>query len=780
MKPVKINRIIRSLCLLLTVAILASSPIVVKSQTQYVTSDGVVATDNSRTVITIVESDIGVELRVMMIGQVLTSGLTCPVTFDASVLTLSDETFTASVTTNFLSAVTAYVKLDPKCVSTYPAFIAMAASMSDLSPGGAPSGGKYFVSNAARSGGTGITNCINLNPGELFPVYSIYFKKNTPGLPFQKQNIGFYANSTIPRVFPSWTLIPLTIGYIAGSPAQTVEILPELFTFRSPSSVETDPVSNIATMGATLNATFSRGDFGLANDMIVSQMGSSANTGRINWDNISFNGFIYTTTDATVTINDISNQISINGTEYSFPTSATIASSGATGIAIGGITFYFVESANVSTAQTVPFTANITGLDPSETYYAWSYIRYAFETSNTYLNVGNKVTFETLTPVLDCDVMAMEDKIVDENTPGGFYTHSGTDWDAVAAAGITLDASFYQIVISGTTYTGTTLDGFVFPLGITNVTWYGEVAGQIDSCEFTVTVELLSTEVLDCSALTSPQTASSDVEGGTTYLHIGDAWDAVAMPSVILTDLTYILTGATTGTGTTTLDGVTFNIGKTIVTWIGTGTSGIMDTCEFEVIVSMTCPTTLAYEGGPYDVTSLATLCWSSNMATRNYDGGGPIAFAKPYNNSAANEAIFGLLYTWYSAVNVPEGSTTLPTPGLNGHVQGICPDGWHVPSQAEWDLLSAYSANDLKSTTLWLAPNAGTNLTGFNSLPAGMCSGATDKFIDLYGFTAYWANDADPSQYAHSFYLTYYCDIILERIMNKLDGLSVRCILDY
>jgi uncharacterized protein (TIGR02145 family) len=106
------------------------------------------------------------------------------------------------------------------------------------------------------------------------------------------------------------------------------------------------------------------------------------------------------------------------------------------------------------------------------------------------------------------------------------------------------------------------------------------------------------------------------------------------------------------------------------------------------------------------------------------------------YPDVAKHDSVFGLLYTWYSAVRVPEGSSTLPTPDANGNVQGICPDDWHVPSQTEWELLSAYSANALKSDSLWLSPNSGTNATGFNALPAGTFSGATDRFIDLYGFT--------------------------------------------
>jgi uncharacterized protein (TIGR02145 family) len=174
-------------------------------------------------------------------------------------------------------------------------------------------------------------------------------------------------------------------------------------------------------------------------------------------------------------------------------------------------------------------------------------------------------------------------------------------------------------------------------------------------------------------------------------------------------------------------------------------------------------------------------------MATKNYDIAGlpvPIAWAKPYSsteypNTIYNEATFGLLYTWYSAVNVPEGSSTLPIPDANGNVQGICPEGWHVPSVAEWSLLSAYPTDDLKSDSLWVAPSAGTNLTGFNALPAGMCSGAINKFINLYGEANWWASDTDPNRYASYFYLSYYCDVMKTLKAVKNDGFSVRCVMD-
>jgi uncharacterized protein (TIGR02145 family) len=59
------------------------------------------------------------------------------------------------------------------------------------------------------------------------------------------------------------------------------------------------------------------------------------------------------------------------------------------------------------------------------------------------------------------------------------------------------------------------------------------------------------------------------------------------------------------------------------------------------------------------------------------------------------------------------------------------------------------------------------------------MCSGATNKFINLYGETGWWSSDSSGATVQY-FYLSYYCDVIREITSIKSDGLSVRCIMDY
>lgn len=101
------------------------------------------------------------------------------------------------------------------------------------------------------------------------------------------------------------------------------------------------------------------------------------------------------------------------------------------------------------------------------------------------------------------------------------------------------------------------------------------------------------------------------------------------------------------------------------------------------------------------------------------YDGTN-VADAKATDNYAT----YGVLYNWTAAMNGEASSTTNPS-----GIQGVCPAGWHLPSDAEWTELIDYlggtsvAGGKLKETgtTHWASPNTGaTNETGFTALPGG------------------------------------------------------------
>lgn len=188
------------------------------------------------------------------------------------------------------------------------------------------------------------------------------------------------------------------------------------------------------------------------------------------------------------------------------------------------------------------------------------------------------------------------------------------------------------------------------------------------------------------------------------------------------------------------------------------------------------------YDGNVYNTVLLGTHCWTrENLYSLHYmqDGSdipNPMVYASDmYPDEAANLLNYGRLYTWYAAVKVSDGdNNAAPVADLNGHIQGICPTGWHLPDAVEMQDLRTNPTPTLKTTYDWLIP--GTNTTHFSALPAGFFTGL--RFENLKGYTAFWSTTATGTQ-AESTILTYSCDEPLAEKFNKNVGLSVRCVQD-
>ena len=201
----------------------------------------------------------------------------------------------------------------------------------------------------------------------------------------------------------------------------------------------------------------------------------------------------------------------------------------------------------------------------------------------------------------------------------------------------------------------------------------------------------------------------------------------------------------------------------------------------------------LVYDGdhNVYPTVMVAGHCWTQQnlRATHYADGATAINKALVYKslshpNEADNEATYGRLYTWYSAVNVPEDGSEMPTPDANGLIQGICPNGWHLPTSTEMTALRNEGVPALNATTLWVGPHANdnTNSTGFTALPAGIYNSALDRYEGL-GTQADWWSDTyshNSTTFTTSVLVTecaYYCDSPMEKTFNASDGVSVRCV---
>ena len=139
------------------------------------------------------------------------------------------------------------------------------------------------------------------------------------------------------------------------------------------------------------------------------------------------------------------------------------------------------------------------------------------------------------------------------------------------------------------------------------------------------------------------------------------------------------------------------------------------------------------------------------------------------YENNAENGAIYGKLYNWY-AVTDP---------------RGLAPEGYHIPSNEEWDTLIANLGGDFgaggkmkeKGTTHWNSPNEkATNQSGFTALPAGRRL-PEGNFANQGDTTEFWSTKEFNSEVGGSIKITKSQKNAIFSVGYKEDGFSVRFI---
>jgi uncharacterized protein (TIGR02145 family) len=147
-------------------------------------------------------------------------------------------------------------------------------------------------------------------------------------------------------------------------------------------------------------------------------------------------------------------------------------------------------------------------------------------------------------------------------------------------------------------------------------------------------------------------------------------------------------------------------------------------------------------------------------------------------------------LYQWAEAVQYQNGTSNLtsPNPAFTGNVRGLCPAGWHLPSDVEWTTLenTLGGANTagiaLKSTNLWQTSvgTQGTNSSGFSALPGGYrYTDGTFNYIGNYSY--FWSSSESSfsSTFAILRYLFYTVSTFYPYDYPKYYGLSARCLKD-
>lgn len=192
------------------------------------------------------------------------------------------------------------------------------------------------------------------------------------------------------------------------------------------------------------------------------------------------------------------------------------------------------------------------------------------------------------------------------------------------------------------------------------------------------------------------------------------------------------------------------------------------------------CPDAIDYDGNVYHAIRINGLCWTqTNLRSEHYSDGRPIDSVRTYEhpNFTPEEVvdIFGMLYYWAEAVD----SAHTHVVDAAGHIQGICPEGWYLPTRAQYERLALWGAPALRSPDYWINGAGGTNETGFTALPAGFYSGYRKRFVNLLGETRFWsANPDNFSENPHYYTLNFYCSEMQTEEKDAQDAYSIRCIL--
>ena len=216
-------------------------------------------------------------------------------------------------------------------------------------------------------------------------------------------------------------------------------------------------------------------------------------------------------------------------------------------------------------------------------------------------------------------------------------------------------------------------------------------------------------------------------------------------------------------------------------------------------------------DGNTYGTIEIGDQTWmAENLKVTHYADGSPIPELSDeiiwdgmsslvdaycwYDNMSVYGDTAGALYTWAAAMNSALSSDTVPS-----GVQGVCPDGWHLPSDAEWKNLEMFlemslidaDNHDWRGTdeggqlkergfSIWEVPNEGAeNSSGFTAVPGGFRN-IKGEFYSFGEYATFWtAREEEGTDKAWYRALSYDHDQVYRQYNYKNQGFSVRCVQD-
>ena len=195
------------------------------------------------------------------------------------------------------------------------------------------------------------------------------------------------------------------------------------------------------------------------------------------------------------------------------------------------------------------------------------------------------------------------------------------------------------------------------------------------------------------------------------------------------------------------------------------------------------CGDPLEYQGYDYETVQIGEQCWfAENLRAENYRNGDAIlsglsgnewssttsGATAVYAESASNLETYGRLYNWYAVADS----------------RSLCPSGWHVPTDQEWNVVSDVlggqnvAGGKMKTTYGWNG-GEGTNLSGFSGLPGGVRGDFSGSFCCAGYDGSWWSSTQSDSGALDRSLFQDGGDVLFPDDSNQRYGYSIRCIKD-
>lgn len=311
-------------------------------------------------------------------------------------------------------------------------------------------------------------------------------------------------------------------------------------------------------------------------------------------------------------------------------------------------------------------------------------------------------------------------------------------------------------------------------------------------------------------------------DGGAPVTERGVCWSTNGNPSVTGS---HSSDGSGLGEFTSNIAGLTVNTTYYVRAY-ATNSAGTAygETLSFTPGVSCPgTPTVTDYDGNTYATVQIGTQCWmKENLRVKHYADGTDIplgsststtvAYRYYPGNADTNELFYGILYNWAAMIRGEQATDSVPS-----GIQGVCPNGWHTPSKAEFTILTDYLSDNeeyicglnqnyiakaMADTTGWHTFNATgypcsigqdkstNNASGFSARGAG--ARTQNAFSSFTTYAYFWTTtkqynsynpSSDPYKYCY-LYLSNQSETVTWGDANSSSYLdrfacSVRCLKD-